>query len=126
MSITTRPLRRVLTADAAVGLVAAAGMLLATTLYVQWTGLPATLLRGAAVVLLGYVIALSLAAALQPLRRGLVIGLIAANALWVIASIVVAIAVPAAPLGTAYVVGQALVVVGFGIAEYVLLRRVRD
>ena len=123
---TDRPLRWVLCADAAVGLLVAAGYLLGTTLYAQLTGLPPAVLRGAAIVLLGYVVALGLAAMLTPLRRRLVVGIIVANAAWVIASLSVLALVPTTPFGAFYVIAQAAIVVGFAVAEYVTLRRVQD
>ena len=119
-------LRRVLLADAAVGLVVALAFLAATAFYVELTGLPEAVLRWAAVILLGYVAALTLAALLRPVRRPLVTGIIIANAVWVGASLVVLALVPTTPFGAFYVIGQALIVVGFGVAECVGLRRVRN
>lgn len=121
-----RLLRGVLAADAVVGLLTAIGMLAATAMYANLTGLPESLLRAAAVVLLGYVVALTTAALLRPLRRALVVGIIAANGAWVVASALVAVLVSLTVAGLVYVLGQALVVVGFGVAEYLALRRVRD
>ena len=121
-----RPLRGVLIADAVVGLVTAIGMLAATAMYTNLTGLPESLLRTAAVLLFGYVAALTVAAVLRPVRRALVVGIIVANGAWVVASALVALLVPMAVAGLVYVLGQALVVIGFGVAEYLALRRVRD
>ena len=126
LTTTDRPLRRVLIADAAVGFLSAVGMLLSTALYAEFTGLPPELLRWAAVILFGYVVALAIAAVLRPIRRRLVVGIIVANGAWVLASLAVLALAPMATIGAAYVAGQALVVVGFGVAEAVTLRRVQD
>ena len=50
-----RTLRRVLAADALVGLVAAVGLLAATGLYARLTGLPEQVLRVVGLALIGYV-----------------------------------------------------------------------
>lgn len=124
MKPTDRPLRTILFADAAVGLLTGVGMLASTAFYVELTALPSDLLRWAGVLLFGYVVALTIAALLRPLRRSLVLGIVVANGAWVIASLVVLATVAMSPFGAVYVAGQALVVVGFGVAEAVALRRV--
>ena len=117
-----RTLRRVLAADAIVGLVAAVGLLAATDLYARLTGLPVPVLRVVGVLLVGYVVALAWASRARPLRRRAVGGLVVANWAWVAASAVLVATVPATPFGVVYVVGQAVVVAGFAAAEARFLR----
>lgn len=112
-----RRLRRVLAADGLVGLAVAVALLVATELYARLTGLPAPLLRGASLVLLGYVVALGWTSRARPLRRGAVRAIVVANWAWVVASAVVAVTVPATPFGVVYVIGQAVVVAGFAVVE---------
>lgn len=121
-----KALRCVLLADGLIAFVVAAAMLVATALYAEHTGLPESLLRWAAVILLGYGIAFTLAALLRLLRRGLVVALIVANFAWAVASFVVLALVTTLPFGAFYVIAQALIAASFGVAELVTLRRVRD
>lgn len=117
-----RTLRRILAADALVGLVAAVGLLAATDLYARLTGLPVPVLRVVGLLLLGYVVALAWTSRARPLRRRAVGALVVANWAWVAASAVLVVTVPATPFGVVYVVGQAVVVAGFAVAEARSLR----
>ncbi|GEK20073.1 hypothetical protein [Cellulomonas xylanilytica] len=117
-----RTLRRVLVADALVGLAAAVGLLAATDLYARLTGLPVPVLRGVGLTLVGYVVALTWTSRVHPLRRRAVRALVVANWAWVVASAALLVALPATPFGVVSVVGQAVVVAGFAVAEGRLLR----
>ncbi|KQR17083.1 hypothetical protein [Cellulomonas sp. Leaf334] len=117
-----RTLRRVLVADALVGLAAAVGLLAATDLYARLTGLPPSVLRVVALLLLGYVVALGWTSRARPLHRRAVGALVVANWAWVLASAVLVATVPATPFGVVYVIGQAVVVAGFAVAEARSLR----
>lgn len=121
-STSERTLRRVLAADALVGLVAAVGLLAATDLYARLTGLPTDVLRAVGLALVGYVVALAWASRARPLRRRAVGALVVANWAWVVASVVLVVTVPATPFGVVYVIGQAVVVAGFAVAEARFLR----
>ena len=112
-----RTLRRVLAADALVGLVAAVGLLAATDLYARLTGLPEQVLRVVGLALIGYVVALVWTSRARPLRRRAVRALVVANWAWVAASAVLIVTTPATPFGVVYVIGQAVVVAGFAVAE---------
>jgi len=114
---TERTLRRVLATDALVGAGAAVGLLVATDLYTRLTGLPAGVVRGVGLALVGYVVALTWTSRARPLRRRAVGALVVANWAWVAASAVLAATIPATPFGVAYVIGQAVVVSGFAVAE---------
>jgi hypothetical protein len=117
-----RTLRRVLGADALLGLVATVGLLGAASLHAGLTGLPAQVLRGVGLALVGYVVALAWASRARPLRRRAVGALVVANWAWVVASAILVGSLPATRFGMVYVVGQALVVAGFAVAEARLLR----
>ncbi|MDQ0375208.1 hypothetical protein [Cellulomonas humilata] len=121
-----RTLRRVLAADALVGLVAAIALLAATELYARLTGLPTPVLRGVGLALVGYVVALAWASRARPLPRRAVGALVVANWAWVAASAVLLAMLPATPFGVVYVIGQAVVVAGFAVAEARGLARLPD
>jgi hypothetical protein len=87
-------------------------------------GLPAALLRGAGLVLVPYVAFVVWAGTRTPIQSGAVWAIIVANAAWAIASIALLVGfLTPTPLGTAFVIGQALVVALLGEAQYVGLRR---
>ena len=121
-----RTLRRVLAADALVGLVASVALLGATELYARLTGLPADVLRDVGLALVGYVVALAWASRARPLPRRAVRVLVVANWAWVAASAVLLATLPATPFGVVYVTGQAAVVAGFAVAEARGLTRLPD
>lgn len=122
-SATEVRLRRVLLADAALGLVTAVSLAGGHALYVELTALPGEVLLTGAGLLLVYVAALIFAGVRRPLARGVVRGIIVANALWVIASAAVLLVTTPSVFGIAYVVGQAAIVAVLAIAEGLLLRR---
>ena len=120
-----RGLRGVLVADAVIS--GSTGVLLLTGAGVvgPLLGIPEPLLRYAGIVLVpfaAYVYRLST----RPVSRGAVLAVIAMNGLWVTASFALLAAGGIAPtaLGTAFVVGQALVVAIFAELQYAGLRRV--
>lgn len=93
-------------------------------------GLPVPLLRGAGLVLLPYAAFVAwVGTRAAPLRLAIV-GIIALNLLWAMDSVLLLLIGPAiaglAPgaLGIAFVLMQALAVLGFGVAQWVALRRV--
>ena len=119
------PLRRLLYVDAAT--CAATGLLLAAAAPALATplGLPVPLLREAGIVLLPFA-ALLVWLARQPRPpRGAVWGVVAANALWVVASVALLPSGLVAPtaLGEAFVLAQAAVVAALAGLESTALRR---
>jgi hypothetical protein len=70
---------------------------------------------------------LLIALAVRPqMARGAIVAIIIANALWVVASIVLLVSGEVAPtlLGYAFVIGQAVAVLGFAELQWVGLRRI--
>lgn len=120
-------LRRALRVDAAVS--GAAGILLtaATGPLAGVLGLPDLLLRTAGIVCLAWAVALWLAPARPRLPSTVVRAIVAGNALWVAASLVLLVSGLVAPTaaGVAFVLAQAVLVAGFTIAQAVALRRGR-
>jgi len=119
-------LRRTLWLDAAVSGATGLVMWLGADLLQAWLALPAMLFRGAGVSLLPFC-ALLIALAMRPeLARGAIVAIIVANALWVVASIALLVSGQVAPtmLGYAFVVGQAVGVLGFAELQWVGLRRI--
>ena len=121
----TRFLRVVLLGDAAAG--GATGLLLAAGAgpLAPLLGLPEPLLRGAGLVLLPYAAAVAWLGARPAPGRGAVRAVVALNLLWVVDSLLLLALRPVAPtgLGTAFVLLQALVVLGFALAQWAGLRR---
>lgn len=118
-------LRRALVLDAvasgATGLLMIAGAGLAEGLL----GLPAALLRGAGLVLVPYVAFVAYAGTRASISRPAVWAIVAANALWAVASALLLVSGWVAPtaLGYAFVIGQAVVVLLLGELQYIGLRR---
>ncbi len=88
-------------------------------------GLPATLLRGAGLVLVPYVAYVAWLAARRELTAAAVWLVIATNAAWTVASLVLLVGGWVAPtaLGYAFVIAQAVVVAALGECQHVGLRR---
>ena len=88
-------------------------------------GLPAALLRGAGLVLVPYVAFAIYAGTREAIPRPAVWVIIAANALWALASVLLLLSGLVAPtlLGYALVIGQAAVVALLGELQYIGLRR---
>lgn len=118
-------LRRVLLLDA--GVSGATGLLLmaAGAALEPWLGLPAALLRPAGASLLPFAAALIVLARAPEPPRAAVQAVIALNALWVAASLFLLVGrwVSPTPLGYAFVVVQAVAVLGFAELQWTGLRR---
>lgn len=118
-------LRRALMLDAvasgATGLLMIAGAGLITDLL----GLPASLLRGAGLVLVPYVAFVAYAGLQENISRTAVWAIIVANVLWAAASALLLVSGWVAPtaLGYAFVIAQAVVVALLGELQVVGLRR---
>ena len=118
-------LRRVLILDAAVS--GATGLLMSAGASVlePLLGVPGSLLRMAGLALLPFAVGLLLIARQRPVGKASVLTVIAANVVWVAASVAL-VAAPLAPLtslGYAVVVAQALAVLGFAELQWIGLRR---
>ena len=118
-------LRRVLLADAVISGATGLLMVAGAALLQNALGLPATLSRGAGVVLLPFAAFVLYLWRRDSLPRGAVVAVIAANAAWVAASIFVAVAggVGLNALGTAFVLVQSLAVAAFAVLQYAGLQR---
>lgn len=101
-------------------LLAAAGAVLAEVL-----GLPVALLVPAGLGLVAYAGWLWYVATRPTVPRGAAWAVILLNELWVVASVVVVVAgwFSLTALGTGFVLGQAVVVVGFAAGQFAALRR---
>jgi hypothetical protein len=90
-------------------------------------GLPEPLLRIAGLVLLPYAAFVAWLGRRTMLGRGAVWTVVAANLLWAADSVLLLVLGPVSPtaLGVAFVLAQALVVLGFAIAQWIALRRAR-
>ena len=119
-------LRRTLWLDAAVSGGTGVVMWLGADLLQAWLALPSTLFRVAGMSLLPFC-GLLIALAMRPqIARGAIVAIIFANALWVVASIALLVSGEVAPtlLGYAFVIGQAVAVLGFAELQWVGLRRI--
>ena len=120
-------LRRALLLDATASGAMGVLLLLAAGPLEPLLGLPAGLLRWAAVVLVPFAAFLIWVAGRADERRGLVRMIIAANLLWAAGSVLLLVSGWVAPtrLGVLFVLAQAAAVVGFVYLEYAALRRAR-
>lgn len=118
-------LRRVLLADAAVSVVSGLLLALAAGPLADPLGLPPLLLRVAGIVLLPFAALLWHLATRPAVPRRGVWAVIVLDALWVVESGALLLSGWVAPtgLGTAFVIAQALVVLGFAEATWMGLRR---
>jgi hypothetical protein len=118
-------LRRALLLDAAASGATALLVIVAAGFLDGLLGLPAALLRGAGLVLLPYVAFVIYAGTREIIPPPAVWTIIAANALWALASVLLLLSGLVAPtlLGYAFVIGQAAVVALLGELPYVGLRR---
>lgn len=118
-------LRRVLVLDAVAS--GATGLLaIAASGFLSWLlDLPASLLLGAGLVLVPYVLFVVYTATRVDIPRGAVWLIIIANAIWALASVALLLSGWVAPnaLGVAFVLAQAAVVALLGELQYVGLRR---
>ena len=118
-------LRRSLILDAVASGATGALMLAGAGLLEGWLGLPAALMRAAGLVLVPYVAFVGYLATRDTLTPAPVWTVIAANALWAVASVGLLLSGWIAPtwLGYAFVLAQAAVVAAFGDLQYVGMRR---
>ncbi len=118
-------LRRALMLDALASGATALLVIAAAGLLEGFLGLPAALLRGAGLVLIPYVAFVVYVGTREIISRPAVWTVIAANALWAIASALLLVSGFVAPtaLGYAFVIAQAVVVALLGELQYMGLRR---
>jgi hypothetical protein len=118
-------LRNVLALDAAAS--GATGLLLVAGAGVleDLLGLPVALLREAGLILIPYVAIVAWVGTREPIARSAVWAIIAANALWAVASVGLLVSglVAPTPLGYAFVIAQAAVVAFLGELQYAGLKR---
>ena len=117
-------LRTVLRADAAVTGLNGAAYLLAAPVLADVLGLPAAPLRGVGVFLLAFAGAVWAVGSRAAIRPGAVVAVVAANLLWVGASVAIAVAgwgTPT-PTGTVWIALQAAVVAAFAVLQEAGLR----
>ena len=127
MADTLRPtpfLRFALLGDAAAS--GATGLLLAAGALAPLLGLPEGLLRVAGLVLLPYAAFVAWLGARRDggVPRGAVRAVVAINLLWALDSVLLLALGPVSPngLGTAFVLAQAMVVLGFAAVQWTALR----
>lgn len=118
-------LRRALLIDAAASGATAVLLVAGAGLLDGLLGLPVALMREAGLILIPYVAFVAWVGTRETLSRGAVWTIIAANALWAVASFVVVFSGWVAPtaLGYAFVIAQAVVVALLGELQYVGLKR---
>jgi hypothetical protein len=118
-SIVASPfLKRALLADAGVSGAVALLQLVASKPLADFTGLPAGLLVGTGVFLVGYVSLLIALAVRESVWSSLIWLVIAGNLGWAVAALSIAALQPLAALGTAFVLVHALAVTTFAYLEY--------
>ena len=118
-------LRNVLLLDAAASGATAALLIAGAGLLDGLLGLPVALMREAGLVLVPYVAFVAWVGTRETIARGAVWTIIAANALWAVASVCLLVSGLVAPtvLGTAFVLAQAAVVALLGALLYAGLKR---
>jgi hypothetical protein len=120
----SRSLRLALLADAAASGVTAALLVAGASFLESLLVLPVTLMRGAGIVLIPYVILVTFAASRPAAPMNAVYAIIGINAAWTAASALLLVGGWVAPsvLGMTFVLAQGLVVGAFGVIQYVCLR----
>jgi len=118
-------LRRTLLLDAAVSGTTGVVMALGADVLEPWLAMPGALFRAAGVSLLPFAALLVVLATRPTVPKSAVAAVIVANALWVVASIALLASGQVAPtiLGYAFVVVQAVAVIGFAELQWIGLRR---
>ena len=118
-------LRNVLLLDAAASGATGLLLIIGASFLEALLGLPVALMREAGLVLIPYVACVAWVGTRRQIAPGAVWAIIAANALWAIASVCLLISGLVAPtlLGHAFVIAQALVVAVLGELQYVGLTR---
>jgi hypothetical protein len=119
-------LRRTLWLDAAVSGATGAVMWLGADVLQAWLALPSTLFRVAGLSLLPFCGVLIGLASRPHVARSAIVAVIVSNALWVVASVALLVSGEVAPtmLGYAFVIVQAVAVIGFAELQWVGLRRI--
>ncbi|HSV52549.1 MAG TPA: hypothetical protein VLJ57_10550 [Burkholderiaceae bacterium] len=127
MSLLSSPnfLRNVIRADAASGLASSLLHLMLAGYLSDLLGLPRALLVGSGLLLLGYVALAAFISTCDPMPRPLVWTLVAGNAAWALACLLLLSSAALAPtlLGKIYIVVQALAVAVLAELEWTGLRR---
>lgn len=120
-------LRRALWLDAAASGATALLLLAGAGLLADLLSLPEVLLRGAALVMLPFIALVCWAATRSRPAPGVVRVIVAMNAAWVVASVVLLVAgwVDPSPLGYAFVIAQAVAVAVFAELQVIGLGRAR-
>ena len=118
-------LRNVLLLDAAASGATAALLIAGAGFLDGLLGLPVALMREAGLILVPYVAFVAWVGTREVITRGAVWAIIAANALWAVASVGLLVSGLVAPtiLGTAFVIAQAAVVGLLGELQYAGLKR---
>ena len=118
-------LRNVLLLDAAASGATAALLIAGAGLLEGLLGLPVVLMREAGLILVPYVAFVAWVGTRADVARGAVWAIVAANALWAVASVCLLLSGLVSPtvLGIAFVLAQAAVVALFGELQYVGLKR---
>ena len=118
-------LRNVLLLDAAASGATAALLIAGAGLLEGLLGLPVALMREAGLILVPYVAFVAWVGTRESVARGAVWAIVAANALWAVASVCLLLSGLVAPtvLGIAFVLAQAAVVALFGELQYAGLKR---
>ena len=111
-------LKRVLLADAGVSGAVALLQLVATEQLALFTGLPAGLLLGTGIFLVGYVTLLVVLAKRSSVWASMIWLVIVGNLGWAVAAVTVGATLPAALLGEAFAAVHAVAVTTFAYLEY--------
>jgi hypothetical protein len=125
-SLTSTFLRRSLLADAVISGATGLLMLTAAPVLERLLGIPGGLLRVAGVALLPFATLVLYLSRQDPISRASVTAVVALNAAWVGASVLLLVSgwIDPTSLGVAFVIFQAVVVAGFAELQYTALRRV--
>ena len=122
----SRPLLNALLAfDSATCALMGAGLALGASFLDAPLGLPLPFLAAAGAALIGFAVLLGWMASRNPVPPALVALVIGGNLGWSAASLLLVVEriFPLTPLGTAFVIAQALAVIAIALGEYVGLRR---
>jgi len=121
----SRSLRLVLFADAVASGATAALLVAGANVLERWLGLPVALMREAGLVLIPYVVLVVLVASRPAAPVATVNAIIAINAAWTAASVLLLVGGWVSPtlLGVAFVLAQAFAVGAFAVIQYVCLRQ---
>ena len=121
----SRPLRLILLADAAASGATAALLVAGAGVLERLLGLPVALMREAGLLLIPYVVLVVFVAARPSVAVAAVNAIIAINAAWTAASVLLLMSGSVSPtlLGIVFVLAQALAVGTFAVIQYVCVRQ---